>query len=677
MSSNGDALHGQVLGGRYQLGRRIGAGGDTVVYEATDLQLERQVAIKIVTASGAEAPDFHRRFRELAERLTAMSHPNILTVHDWGQDIIGRRDLPYLVSEYVTGGSLADMIDRGRYLTPSQALIVALDACRGLDHAHRHGLVHGFLRPSRLMFGSDRRVRIADLGLDVLIAKVSDRSANDLDLASARYLAPEQIKEIVGGPKADVYSLALSIVEAVTGAVPFGGDTAVATLANRVDKLLPVSADLGPLAAVLEKAGRARAAERSTAGEFGRGLVQIARNLPKPAPLPLAGGVTSMFEAPAGQETTSELTRFRDSTGALLRDPTAADGWTRPGPADASEPVARPVDQSGGIPRPRVVTVDETGGATGEAVRRPRGTVLAYLALVVGLVAASALAVVALRKLTENTYEVPSLIGLDIGQARNEIATNGWEIVVRNETTDTQPQDKVFKTDPPAGASLSEGEQFVLYVSAGPPLASLPEVVRQTVDVATAALQQAKLTLVIGEQRYDEDIPAGEIISWQVTAQPTLVAGDQVTQGTTVSVVVSMGPQPRTVPDLIGLTITDAQAVVGPLALGVKEVGEPVFSLDIPAGAIASQSLPADQDVPRGTTVEVTLSKGPDLRTVPNVIMSTLADATTLLNGAGFAVGEIEGDGLNGLVVGMSYQNRQLTVGEQLPVDTAIDLVML
>ncbi|MEZ5257605.1 MAG: PASTA domain-containing protein [Ilumatobacteraceae bacterium] len=650
-----------MLGGRYQLGTHLGSGSDVVVYDAVDLQLEREVTVKIVVAPGSSEPAFHVRFRELAAALVALSHPNIVTVLDYGEQHLGGRDLPYLVTERVGGGSLADILDRGRTLTPSQALIVGLDVCRGLDHAHRAGLVHGFIRPSRLLLGEDRRVRVAEPGLDLLIARHELRQASDIELDSARFLAPEQIRDLIVGPKADVYSLALTLVRSVTGTVPFGGDTTVATLTNRVDKLLPVSADLGALASVLERAGRPKPQERSSAAEFGRSLVDVARKLPKPAPLPLATGSSSLFEAPAGQETTSELTRFRDSTGALVRDD-----------LDVTGSLTRPTEPT----KARVVALDERGDATDESVTRPKATILVYLALVIGLVGATALGVIALRKLTTKTHEVPSLIGLAEGQARNEVAGFDWVVTVRAEATESQAQGNVFRTEPSAGASLNEGEEFTMYVSAGPPLVSLPELVGATVDEATALLGEAHLTLAIGEERYDEAVPAGEIIVWVVSAQPTLTAGDEVVQGTIVTAVVSKGPIPRTVPDLVGMTMDEAAATVEPLALGVLEAGEAVFSAEIPAGAIASQDQEVGGSVAKGTVINVVLSKGPDLRAVPNVIMLPLADARAALEAAGFTIGEIKGID-SGVVVGVGYQDRQLAVGEQLPVGTALDLAVI
>ena len=108
---------------------------------------------------------FRRTFRKQMELMSSISHPNVAAVYDWGEERIGKRTTVYAVVEYLSGGNLRDLFDRGRHLTPSQALMVGLEACRGLDFAHRKGLVHTELTPSKLVFGDDRRLRIVDFGL--------------------------------------------------------------------------------------------------------------------------------------------------------------------------------------------------------------------------------------------------------------------------------------------------------------------------------------------------------------------------------------------------------------------------------------------------------------------------------------------------------------------------------
>ncbi|HEY8093434.1 MAG TPA: protein kinase, partial [Acidimicrobiales bacterium] len=295
MSGYGDEQIGRVLGGRYRLVAAVGTGASATVYQADDVQLRRRVAVKVLHPSLAEDAAFLRRFQSEAQAAAALSHPNIMAIFDWGTD----DRVPYLVLEYLGGGSLRAMLDRGRLLTPSQALLVGLEASRGLDYAHRRGLVHRDIKPANILFGEDRRLRIADFGLARAIADAAWTEPAGVLLGTARYASPEQAKgEPVDG-RSDVYSLALTLVESVTGEVPFAGETTVATLMNRLDRLMPVSADLGPLASVIERAGRPDPAERSTAGELGQALIAAAEKLPRPTPLALVATSTGLATADA------------------------------------------------------------------------------------------------------------------------------------------------------------------------------------------------------------------------------------------------------------------------------------------------------------------------------------------------------------------------------------------
>ena len=688
--STSETRRSPVLGGRYQLSSRLGAGAMSTVYQAIDLQLERAVAVKVLHPALMVEPVLMRRFRSAAQVLAGLSHPNVVAVYDWGEEEVRGQLTGFLVMEYLEGGSLRAIIDRGRVLSPSQGLVVGLDACRGLDHIHRRGLVHGDLKPSNLLFGSDRRVRVADVGLSRMVADVFGEDIEHLDVGTARYMAPEQAAGRPPEPKSDVYSLALGLVESITGRLPFAGDTTVATLANRVDRLLPVSADLGPIAPVLEKAGRPNPADRSTAAEFGRSLVQIAQKMPRPAPLPLVGDGLTMFDAPPGQETTSELTRFRDPTGALTRpqDPTGAiprdptGGATRPVPVtgrdqsgaiqrDPTKPIPR--DPSAAIPRPRVVAVDDTGAVQRDAKVGHQRPTLTFLIVGIGLIVTALLGVVAYRKWTVPSYAIPELAGVEEGTARNQIGGNGWQIEVAKERNDQYPQGMVIRTDPPSGAKLKKGSTLQLVVSDGPTLTTLPEIGGMPTQDALGALTAVGLNFHAAEEQYHEEVPAGQVISWRVSAQPTLVAGMQVIRGTTVDAVVSKGPEPRAIPDLTGVVFEDAVAVMQTQQVTLERNPNDEFS-DVPAGAIMSQSVAGGQTVERGATIQVTVSKGPDVVPSPSLGGLGYDAAKAALEGAELQLGNLTGNAFTGVVIGVTLNGEQVVGNQLIPRHAVIDL---
>ncbi|MCU1453668.1 MAG: hypothetical protein JWN46_1814, partial [Acidimicrobiales bacterium] len=290
---------GRVLGGRYRIVAPIGIGASAQVFLADDARLRRRVAVKMLHDALADDAEFLRRFRAEARAAAALGHPHVMAVYDWGDD-----GTAFIVTEYLAGGSLRALLDAGELLSPSQALLVGVEAARALDYAHRRGFVHRDIKPANLLFGEDGRLRIADFGLARALAEAAWTEPQGAVLGTARYASPEQAKGETLTGKADVYSLALVLIEAVTGAVPFVADTTLGTLMARLDRPLPVPDELGPLQRVLERAGRADPAERIDARTLAGGLLAAARALPRPVALPLAGALPVEGAVPADDDPT-------------------------------------------------------------------------------------------------------------------------------------------------------------------------------------------------------------------------------------------------------------------------------------------------------------------------------------------------------------------------------------
>ena len=354
-------LAGTVLADRYQVARVVSSGANTIISDAIDLAAERPVTVKIVQPELAQDAEFRHKFRRLAEISHALTHPNIASVVDWGDLEIGGVSTVYWTVEALGGGSMRDLLDRGRLLSPGQALVVGLEACRALDAAHQKGLFHTELTPSKMVFGADRRLRVVDFGMARLLGESSWADVSSVPTHVARYASPEQALGLPVDAKTDVYALSLVLVEAVTGSVPFDGDSTQATLAARIDKLLPVSADLGALAAVLERAGRPESADRFTAAEFGRALVQAAGKLPKPEPIPILA--TGLFD-------TTAMRRPTDPTGGVERPGLPDEAEERDEPSADASAVAAAAAAAGAVAAAEAVPLGEPapdGGAGGDA----------------------------------------------------------------------------------------------------------------------------------------------------------------------------------------------------------------------------------------------------------------------------------------------------------------------
>src|SRR5688500_17800768 len=277
-------LTGRVLAGRYRLVAPLGTGASGRVYAAWDVRLQRKVAVKVLHAALADDSGFLRRFGAEAQLAASLHHPNVVGVYDWGED-----ETPFMVLELLEGGSLRSLLDRGDRLTPAQAAAVGRQIAAGLAYAHARGLVHRDVKPANLLFDEQGTARVADFGLARALAEASWTEPAGAVLGTARYAAPEQVRGVVDA-RSDVYSLALVLVEAVTGTVTFAADTSLTTLLARAERHSEAPPQLGDLAPVLERAGRADPDDRyPDARAFAFALADAASVLAAPDPISLPG----------------------------------------------------------------------------------------------------------------------------------------------------------------------------------------------------------------------------------------------------------------------------------------------------------------------------------------------------------------------------------------------------
>src|SRR5207247_3380806 len=204
-----------------------------------------------------EAAGFLRRFRAEAQVAASLNHPNVMAVYDWGED-----DVPFMVLELLTGGSLRGMLDANARLSPSQAAHVGRQVTSALEYAHARGVVHRDIKPANLLFDEHGIVRVADFGLARALAEASWTEPAGAVFGTARYASPEQARGTQLDARSDLYSLALVLVESVTDRVPFAADTTLGTLTARTQRSLTAPETLGPLASVIERAGALAPAQR-------------------------------------------------------------------------------------------------------------------------------------------------------------------------------------------------------------------------------------------------------------------------------------------------------------------------------------------------------------------------------------------------------------------------------
>lgn len=630
MVGDADPLVGRLVDGRFRLDESLSPSTTSTKYAATETETGRSVFVRVFTTEASSR--WGDEVLEQAKVVARIEHPSVLRVLGFGRTAVDDESRVFVASERPLGGTLQDMLDRGRLVTPSQATVIGVEICRALDRAHRRGIAHFDLRPSAIVFSERLGVSLADLGVVSAPAESAWSEPSSVSIERARYAAPEQALGQPFDEKADVYALALVLVEAMTGSVPFLSDSVVGTLTGRVDRLFPVSADFGPLASVLDKAGRAEPEDRSSASEMGRALVQAASGLPRPAPLPIVvADNTTEIALPEDSHFTT------DDSAPISIEP-------EPSP---DEPEIEAEPQDGHPPITRWVIA-----------------ALAVLALVVG-------GFFAYRFVRDDAASIPDLAGLPEGQATNSVTQFGWSVITVVEPSESFAAGEVIRTEPPFGDELSSGDTLTLVVSSGPPPVPLPDVVGLDGQEAASILTETGLVAAVLEE-FSEDVEPGVVVRWSVTEQPNLGAGDEVVKGTSVDVFVSKGPEPRTLPDLRGQLLADAERALRDLRLEVRRDVDQFFP-DVPVGAIGSQTPAAGTQVPRDSEVVIVVSKGPDLIPIPDVRRLNFEQVKKKLTDAGFVIGNVTGR-TRGVLVGMLSGGREVKSGELLGRGSVIDL---
>jgi len=624
---------GRVLGKRYRLLSALGTGASAHVFLAEDVSLQRHVAVKVLQPGLATDEAFLKRFGAEARSVASLNHPHVLRVFDWGEDTDG----PYLVLEYLGGGSLRDLLDRGVRLTHSQAAHLGAEVAQGLAYAHARGLVHRDIKPANLLFDEEGLVRVADFGVARALAEAAYTEPAGAMVGTARYMSPESAEGKPVDGKADVYSLALVLYEALSGTVPFVTDTTIGTLAARVGQPLPPHESLGPLDDVLARAAAPQASARLDAAGFAARLGALASALPTPEPLALH---------PPEHVPLAPVNGFRPPPISELTQvpPAAAKAGTKPAPVGTKAGPGEIFDAEPGSARARA----EAGGGDGLVIavrkksRKKTYWIIGVLVLVLVLALAAGAVVAVHDKLFTPSHPVPTLAGLSLDQARAAAAKDHFTLHVENgQKSITVGNGIIISQSPKVGKVLKQGAVLSVVPSIGPPAVAVPSLTGMNCTQATVALTNAHLKGGCVAGQYSDTVATGFAISWSYDgAQNPQTAP----YGSIIDIVPSLGHGPVAVPTTISQTDNYQDALVLLQAAGLNGTEAYASSSSVPSGDVISLEPPSSTSVPYGSTVTVTVSTGPPTTTVPNVYDDTVPQATTTLQDDGLTVSGVQGN---------------------------------
>jgi serine/threonine-protein kinase len=572
----------RVFANRYELGDEIGHGGMADVYLAHDRLLDRRVAVKVLLPQFASDATNVERFRREAQAAAGLNHPHIVSVYDWGEE----DDTSFIVMEYVPGQTLREIMQSYGRLAPLDAAHIAADIADALSFAHAHGVVHRDVKPGNVLVTPQGQVKVTDFG--IARAETSEPlTKTGAVLGTATYFSPEQAQGFPLDGRSDVYALGVVLYEMLTGDAPFTANTPVSVAYKHVRETpTPPSALVPDLPPAIDR------------------IVLTA----------MAKDVDDRY--PSAQDFRADLLRFE--RGRPLAGAPAPVSNTAPTAVHVAAPMVATPAAAAAPPAPRPAKRSKMG---------PAIVIGIALALLVGLI----VFLLANSDFGDSgkstpTLDVPNVVGLGYGQAQAGLEAQGFTVARTDIDEPDQAPDLVMGQDPESGRKIPKGGLITLRVSSA--TIAMPNVVGQSRTQAVQTLAMRNLTGNFVEE--DSDQPPGTVLR----SDPA--AGGQVAklpQGgrPTVNVVVAREPT-IPVPDVSGQSPFAAAATLGGAGFTVgPNIEQP--SDTVPAGGLIATSPAAGTQLARGSQVQLVVSSGPDLATMPSVVNVPVAQAQAYLTG--------------------------------------------
>jgi serine/threonine-protein kinase len=572
------AQQAKVFSGRYEIVRRIARGGMAEVFLARDLLLDRPVALKILFPELSTDRNFVERFRREAQAAANLSHPNIVSIYDWGEE----DGTYFIVMEYVDGKPLSQLIRSQGTLPAAQAADIAAAVAAALAFAHRNGVIHRDVKPGNVLLDAAGNVKVTDFGIARAVNAQDNLTQTGTVMGTATYFSPEQAQGYGVDNRSDVYSLGVVLYEMLAGQPPFSGENPVSVAYRHVSETpqppRSVNADIPePMEAIILHALAKDPAERyATAEDLRSDLIRFRRGRP----------VEARSAAPA----TSAMT-------AVQQRASQTSAMTKVQPATA---------------------------AAGEREQTHVGVWIGLLVFLLGIFAvllfllARSIGLISDHGATK--VDVPNVVGLQADEAITQLKAQGLEAERVDEANDTAAG-IVFDQDPKAAAAADKGSSVTIHVSTGPVIKEVPSVVGQDVSDAQAALTDAGFKVKIVSKQ-DATAPANRVLSQSPgggTKQPS---------GTEITLTVSSGKAKATVPNVVDQDENDAIAAISRAGLVARRVTE--ASDSVAQGKVIRTSPGAGTQVDQGSTVTIVVSSGPEQQT------TTTEKTTTTTSGGIF-----------------------------------------
>lgn len=563
---------GSELGGRYEIVERIGGGGMAIVYKAYDTLLHRHVAVKVLREQFVHDEEFIQRFRREARSAASLSHPNVVSIYDVGQD----EDIHYIVMEYIEGGTLNDIIKERAPLQAEEAVKIASQICDALDHAHQNGIIHRDIKPHNILISKSGRIKVTDFGI-ARAAASSHITQTGAVLGSVHYFSPEHAKGVAQGEKSDIYSLGAVLYQMVTNRLPFAGDSPISVALKHLQEDFEEPRSINPLLPqslenIILKALRKRPEERY---ESARAMLEDLET----CLLPERRDERKVFYEPEDDddEKTIIMPAIREHTVAVNHE-----------------------QEDEEMPQTRGRIAESLAD---EPKRRRWVKPTIWIAVVLVLFFGTWQGVKAVMSLFDvPEVDVPNVVGEHVDDAVRILEDLNLKVqFTEDEFSDIYEQGYVIRQSQ-ADIVVKEGSTIHLTVSLGPLEQEMPDLTEMMEHEARNLLVELGFSRDAIEivESYN-DLPKGSVVSHEPAA------GEKVNpRSSQVTLVVSQGPGTESMPNLIGDTLQVARNKLEILNLNENVKIEEAPDYTQPAGHVFRQ-WPFEPNDPVSPGAEITL----------------------------------------------------------------------
>ncbi|MCI8363635.1 MAG: Stk1 family PASTA domain-containing Ser/Thr kinase [Eubacterium sp.] len=590
---------GTIIGDRYEIVEKVGSGGMADVFRAKCHRLNRFVAIKILKQEYSEDTKFVTKFRGEAQAVACISHPNIVSIYDVGEE----NGMYYIVMELIDGITLKKYIEEKGKLTVKEAVGISLQIANGLDAAHRHNIIHRDIKPQNILIARDGTAKLSDFG----IAKAASSNTITANaMGSVHYISPEQARGGYSDEKSDIYSLGVTMYEMISGTLPFTGESAVAIALSHIQD------DATPLAAM--------------DATIPRGLSNIVNKcMQKKTELryisaaDLIADLKMFLQDPSGDygvigslyENGGTIFMSKDDVNTLKN--ASRTGMTPTEDYGAPEEEPEEEEESKSDVDPKLEKALVFGSI---AVAIIIGLVVIYmLGRFIGLWGSSGgdeknkdnevkvTASPTPGAAESGDYVLPDFADQLKDSVIVELGNEDIKYEIEEEASDDVDKGNVIRTEPGAGSKVAAGSTVTLVVSTGAEQISVPDTSGKTITDAITALQKQGFSVKQGEDVYSRE-EVGKV------AYTDPAAGKKAEKGATITIYPSKGEETKftKVPNLIGKTRSEAKAALK--TAGLVYGNETKNYSSTQKNRVCVQSVAAGKQVEEGTTVDVTLSLG-------------------------------------------------------------------